>query len=49
MKLAEVVVHEVQGDCIGVVLDLLGESVSEPREAAHVHTHCEVLTLDVAG
>ena len=34
---------------MGQVLDLLGESVGEPREASHSHAHGEVLPLDVAG
>ena len=32
---------------VGVVLNLLAESVGEPGEPAHVHPHGEVLTLDV--
>lgn len=45
MNPAEVVVHEVQGDGVRVVLRLLAESVRQPREAAHRHTHREVLAL----
>jgi hypothetical protein len=30
-----------------VALDLLGKSVGQAREAAHVHPHRQVLALDV--
>jgi hypothetical protein len=43
----EVVVHVVQRDRVRQVLDLLGEAVREPGEAAHPHAHGEVLTLHV--
>ena len=49
MWAAEVVVHVVQAHRVRQVLDLLGEPVGEPREAAHSHPHGEVLTLHVAG
>ncbi len=44
---SEVIVHVVQGHRVGQVLDLLGEPVGQPREAAHAHPHGEVLSLDV--
>jgi hypothetical protein len=47
MNLAEVVIHEVQRHVVRVHFDLLAEAVCQPREAAHVHPHREVLTLDV--
>jgi hypothetical protein len=34
---------------VSVVLGLFGEGVSQPSEAAHGHTHREVLTLGIAG
>lgn len=43
----EVVIHHVQRDRVGVVLDLLREPVRQPREPAHVHPHGEVLALGV--
>jgi hypothetical protein len=45
---SEVVVHEM-ADRRRVVLDLLGEDVGQPSEAAHPHPHREVLALDVTG
>ena len=48
MDLAEVVVSEVQRNGMRVHFDLLAEPVGQSREAAHVHTHREVLTFDVA-
>ena len=47
MDLAEVVIHEMQGDIMSVHLDLLTEPVREPREPAHVHPHREILAFDV--
>src|SRR5436305_326666 len=49
MRASEVVVHEVQGDRMGEVLDFAAEPVGEPREAPHPHPHRQVLALDVAG
>ena len=48
MNLAEVVIREVQRDVVSMHLDLLAESVRESGEAAHMHPHREVLSLDVA-
>ena len=45
----EVVIHEVQGDRVLQVLDLLREGVRKPREAAVLHPNGEVLPLNVAG
>jgi mRNA-degrading endonuclease toxin of MazEF toxin-antitoxin module len=44
----EVAVHEVESNGIGVIVDLLGESIRQPRKAAHVHPHGKVLALHVA-
>ena len=49
MYLSKVVVHEVERNRVRVHLDLLAEPVGQPSEAAHVHPHRQVLTLDVAG
>ena len=46
---AEVVVHVVERHDVAQVLDLLGESVGEPGEAADPHPQSEALALDVAG
>lgn len=45
----EVVEHKVQRQRVNVRVDLFGEGVRQPREAAHVHPHAEVLPLDVRG
>lgn len=45
---AEVIVHVMNRHCVGVVFDLLGESISETGKAAHRHSHDEVLTFDEA-
>lgn len=45
----EVAVHEMKGDGVGVIVDLLGETICQASEAAHVHPHGEVLALYIAG
>lgn len=47
MNAAEIVVHVVDRQRRNMVLDLLRESIGQPCVSAHVHTHCEVLTLHV--
>lgn len=47
MDFDEVVVHEVQRNRVRVHLDLLGKRIRQAREAAIVHPHRQVLTLDV--
>jgi hypothetical protein len=49
MNPAEIVVHAVERNRGDMILDLLGESVRQPSKPAHVHSHREVLALDVAG
>lgn len=44
-----IAIHEMNGDCVGVIVDLLGEPICQSREAAHIHSHREVLPLDIAG
>jgi hypothetical protein len=39
----------VQSNRIGVIIQLLAESIGQPRKAPHVHPHCQVLALNVAG
>ena len=48
MWAGEVVAHEMQRDGVHVVLKLLGEPIREAGEAAHGHSHREVLPLHVA-
>ena len=48
MNSHEVVIHEVQRDGMPVVVDLLRERIRQSREAAHTHSHREILALDVA-
>lgn len=46
---AKVVVHVVNGNGVSVVLDLLRESVCQPREPSHAHSHGKILALDATG
>ena len=46
---AEIVMHEVQGDGVLVVLQLLGEGIGQPGKPAAAHAQGEVLALNVAG
>jgi len=41
--------HEVQRDGVLVVVELLRERIGQAREAAHRHTHGQVLSFNVAG
>lgn len=45
---SKVIVHHVERDSGGVIIDLLRKTVGQSREAAHPHTHCEVRTFDIA-
>ena len=47
MDAAKVVVHEIQCDVVGQILNLLAEGVRQPRKSTHRHSHGEVLALDV--
>jgi len=49
MDFAEVVIHEMQRDGMRVHLDFLAEGIGEPSETAHVHTHRQVLALNMTG
>ncbi len=48
MNATEIVIHEIKGKRVLMILDLFRESIRQPREAAHRHTHREVLAFDVA-
>jgi len=48
MHTPEVVVHVEQRDLVHVVVEFLGEAIRQPSEPAHVHSHGQVLALDVA-
>ena len=47
MDAAEIIEHRVQRDHVNVIFKLLRERIRQPREAAHVHPHGEVLALDI--
>jgi hypothetical protein len=49
MNPAEVVVHVMERDRVFQILQLFGETVRQPRESAHRHSHGEILALNVAG
>ena len=42
MDADEIVLHRMECDRGGVVLDFLCKRIRQPREAAHVDSHCEV-------
>jgi hypothetical protein len=44
---ANVVVGEVQAERCPVILGLLTECIHQPRKAADLYQHCEVLALEV--
>lgn len=48
MNAAEIVMDGVQGNSMAKVIDFFGERIGEPGEAAHLHSHREVLALHVA-
>lgn len=45
----EVVMHEVEGNSMALVIDFLRECVCEPGEAAHLHSHSEILAFNITG
>lgn len=49
MHTAEVIVHEVTSQSVGLVLNLLAEGIGQPRHVSQAHTHREVLALHEAG
>ena len=44
---AEVVVKEVNRNLMRMIFNLLAESVGQPRESSHSHSHEEILPLDI--
>ena len=42
-----IIVHEMQGDRVGQVLNFLRKRIGQPRESSHRHSHREILTYDV--
>lgn len=46
---SEVIVHEVDSDGMSVVFHFLRKRIGKTGESAHVHSHRQVLTFDVAG
>src|SRR5258708_20684598 len=49
MNATEIVIREVQRNSSFQVRELLAESVGQPRESAHLHSHGQVLSLYKAG
>jgi len=49
VDLAEIVVHIVECDCCCMVLKFFGERIGQTCEATYVHSHGQVLPLDIAG
>jgi hypothetical protein len=49
MNSAVVVKHIVKSNRVAVIVGLLGKSVRQSRESAHVHPHRKVLALYVTG
>jgi hypothetical protein len=49
MYAAEIIVREVQSASRFQVPQPLRESVSQPSESAHLHSHGQVLPFDMAG
>ena len=49
MNPCKVVVHMEQRHHVDVVVDFLRERIGQPSKAPHVHSHVQVLALDVAG
>ena len=47
MHSCEIVVHEMNGNGINQVLNLLRKPISKARKSTHTHSHCQVLPFDV--
>ena len=45
---AEIVVHEVERNSPSQIVRLLRKCVCQARESSHLHSHREVLSLDIA-
>lgn len=48
MNPCEIVVHEVKGNGVIQIVDLLAETVCQPRKPSHPHSHCQILALIIA-
>jgi hypothetical protein len=46
---SKVVVHEVEAYRVSMELDLFRETIGQSCEAAHPHSHRQVLAFDVGG
>ena len=44
-----VAIHEVKSDSIGMIFQFLGESIRQPSEASHAHSHRQILALHVGS
>jgi hypothetical protein len=44
----EVIVHEVQGKQVLMILNFFGKPITQPYEAANLHSHNNVLRLNEA-
>ena len=49
MPASEIVIHHVERYGSAMILDLFGKRIGQSCEPAHGHSHCEVLSLDLAG
>ena len=49
MHAAKVVVHVEQRNHRDVIVELLAEGIRQPSEAAHIHSHVEILALHKTG
>jgi hypothetical protein len=49
MDADEVVIHEIERQCVAVIVDLFRKCVCQPREAAHSHAHVQVLALNIGS
>ena len=49
MNAREVMMNMKQGESVHMVLNLLAERIRQASETAHLHSHVEILSLNVAG
>jgi hypothetical protein len=45
VQLHEVILHEIERERVAVVVEFLGESVGQSREAPHLHAHRKIVPL----